>query len=266
MLTPASSTQPPADLTIVIPTYNERDQIGPLLQRVFDACDRNNLAVEVVIVDDNSTDGTGVVADEWACHRRVRVIHRPGKLGLGTAVLDGFAVARSEIVGVMDGDLSHPPELLPRLFRTLSTGNLDLVVGSRYIRGGGTSDWSPGRHLLSRLGCSLARPLTPVRDAMSGFFLVRRERLDGFRTSVGGFKIGLEIFVRSKPRRLAEVGYVFVGRSLGVSKMTFAEARGFLNQLVSLYGHALAVPASRPAYVRIPDVQNCEPSGSRSGA
>ena len=182
------------------------------------------------------------------------------------AVLDGFAVARSEIVGVMDGDLSHPPELLPRLFRTLSTGNLDLVVGSRYVRGGGTSDWSLGRLLLSRLGCSLARPLTPVRDAMSGFFLVRRERLDGFRTSVSGFKIGFEIFVRSKPRRLAEVGYVFVGRSLGVSKMTFAEARGFLNQLVSLYYHALAAPASRPAYVRMPDVQNGEPSASRSGA
>ena len=124
----------PADFTIVIPTYNERDRIGVLLERVFDACDRDGLAVEVVIVDDNSADGTGAVADDWARHRRVRVIHRAGKLGLGTAVLEGFAAgARPTIVGVMDGDLSHPPELLPRLFRTIVDGRFDLVVASRYV-------------------------------------------------------------------------------------------------------------------------------------
>jgi dolichol-phosphate mannosyltransferase len=266
MITPANHTHSMADFTVVIPTYNERDRIGVLLERVFDVCDRDGLGVEVVIVDDNSADGTGMVADEWASHGRVRVIHRAGKLGLGTAVLDGFAIARTDVVGVMDGDLSHPPELLPKLFRTISDGNFDLVVASRYVRGGGTATWSLGRLLLSRVGCSLARPLTPVRDAMSGYFLIRRDRLDGFRTSVRGFKIGLELFVRSKPRRLAEVGYVFVGRSLGVSKMSFAEARGFLNQLVSLYRHALAAKPSRPAYVRIAEVPDREPSASLLGA
>ncbi len=107
-------------------------------------------------------------------HRRVRVIHRPGKLGLGSAVLEGFAIAQTDIVGVMDGDLSHPPELLPRLFRTMNDGNFDLAVASRYVCGGGTSNFPIGRWLLSRAGCWLARPLTPVRDAMSGFFLIRR--------------------------------------------------------------------------------------------
>ena len=138
-------------------------------------------------------------------------------------------------------------------------------MASRYVPGGGTATWSLGRWLLSRLGCSLARPLTPVRDAMSGLFLIRRDRLEGFQTSVRGFKIGLELFVRSKPRRLAEVGYVFVGRSLGVSKMSFAEGWGFLHQLISLYRHALAVPPSRPAYVRIAAVPNREPSASLMG-
>jgi dolichol-phosphate mannosyltransferase len=266
MITPASSAHHRADFTIVIPTYNERDRIGVLLERVFDACDREGLAVAVVIVDDNSADGTGVVADEWASLRRVRVIHRAGKLGLGTAVLEGFAIAQTEIVGVMDGDLSHPPELLPRLFRTIGDGHFDLVVASRYVRGGGTSNWSLGRWLLSRAGCWLARPLTPVRDAMSGFFLIRRARLDGFRTSVRGFKIGLELFVRSKPRRLAEVGYVFVGRSLGASKMNLVEASGFLQQLTSLYRHALAAPVSRPAYVTIVEAQERVASASLSGA
>jgi len=257
---------PPADFTIVIPTYNERERIGVLLERLFDACDRESLAVEVVIVDDNSADGTGAVADQWACHRRVRVIHRAGKLGLGTAVLEGLALAQTKIVGVMDGDLSHPPELLPTLFRTIGDGAFDLVVASRYVPGGGTSNFPLGRWLLSRAGCWLARPLTPVRDAMSGFFLIRRAHLDEFRTSVKGFKIGLELFVRSQPRRLAEVGYVFVGRSTGESKMSLAEGTGFLRQLASLYRDSRAAPARRPACVTIATGQERAASASLSGA
>jgi dolichol-phosphate mannosyltransferase len=257
----------PAAFTLVIPTYNERDRIGVLLERVFDACDCEGLAIEVVIVDDNSADGTGEVAEEWARSRRVRVIHRAGKLGLGSAVLDGFAIARTDIVGVMDGDLSHPPELLPPLFRTIEGGSFDLVVASRYVRGGGTSNFSIGRWLLSRAGCWLARPLTPVRDAMSGFFLIRRARLDGFQTSVKGFKIGLELFVRSQPRRLAEVGYVFVGRTLGESKMSLGEGVGFLRQLIGLYRAARAAPVGRPACVTIATRQERAASAaSLSGA
>jgi dolichol-phosphate mannosyltransferase len=255
---------PPADFTIVIPTYNERDRIGVLLERVFEACDRDGLALEVIIVDDNSADGTGALADEWARHRRVRVIHRAGKLGLGTAVLEGFAAARTDVVGVMDGDLSHPPELLPKLFRTIEDG-FDLVVASRYVRGGGTSNFPVGRWLLSRTGCWLARPLTPIRDAMSGFFLIRRARLDEFRTSVKGFKIGLELFVRSQPRRLAEVGYVFVGRTAGESKMSVAEATGFLRQLFSLYRDMLAAPVRRPACVTVSVAPKRAASASLSG-
>ena len=196
----------------------------------------------------------------------VRVIHRAGKLGLGSAVLEGFAIAQTDIVGVMDGDLSHPPELLPRLFRTIEDGNFDLVVGSRYVRGGGTSNFPIGRWLLSRAGCWLARPLTPVRDAMSGFFLIRRTHLDGFQTSVKGFKIGLELFVRSQPRRLAEVGYVFVGRTLGESKMSLAEGTGFLRQLFSLYRDAFAAPVRRPACVTVAVAQERAASASLSGA
>lgn len=256
----------PTAFTIVIPTYNERDRLGVLLERVFGACDHDGLAIEVVIVDDNSADGTGEVADQWARSRRVRVIHRAGKLGLGSAVLEGFAIARTDIVGVMDGDLSHPPELLPQLFRTIEDGNFDLAVGSRYVSGGGTSNFPIGRWLLSRAGCWLARPLTPVRDAMSGFFLIRRSRLDGFQTAVTGFKIGLELFVRSQPRRLAEVGYVFVGRTIGESKMSLAEGTRFLRQLISLYRDAFAAPVRRPACVTVDAAQERAAAASLSGA
>jgi dolichol-phosphate mannosyltransferase len=256
----------PADFTIVIPTYNERDRIGVLLERVFESCDRAGLAVEVVIVDDNSVDGTGEIADQWASRRRVRVIHRAGKLGLGSAVLEGFSIAQTDIVGVMDGDLSHPPELLPRLFATMADGAFDVVVGSRYVNGGGTSNFPAGRWLLSRIACWLARPLTPVHDPMSGFFLIRRRHLDGFRTSVRGFKIGLELLVRTRPRLVAEVGYVLVGRTLGASKMNAAEAMGFLQQLASLYRDMLAAPVRRPACVTIAARPEGSVTPSLSGA
>src|SRR3954465_2022304 len=140
-------------------------------------------------------------------------------------------------------------------------------LASRYVSGGATINFPIGRWMLSRLGCWLARPLTPVHDSMSGFFLVRRRRLDGFRTSVQGFKIGLELLVRSEPRRLAEVGYVFVGRTVGASKMSFGEASGFSPQLIPLYPHAVASPARRPAHVTVATAEPCAvfPSWLRAG-
>lgn len=237
------------DLTLVIPTYNERDGIDRLLEQIFDVADGHRITVHVIVVDDNSGDGTGDRAEEWARRGRVRVIHRPGKLGLGSAVLDGFALAASDVVGVMDADLSHPPDLLPLLYATMVGGELDIVVASRYIPNAGTRNWPIGRLLLSRIGCWLARPITPVRDATSGFFLVRRGCLTGFRTSVRGFKIGLELFVRARPKRVAEVGYVFVGRGTGKSKMTFGEGLAFLRQLAALYVSAISQSRARPGHL-----------------
>jgi dolichol-phosphate mannosyltransferase len=236
------------DLTLVIPTYNEREALDLLLERIFHVADGHRVKVEVIVVDDNSGDGTGERADQWARGGRVRVLHRPGKLGLGSAVLDGFAIADGEILGVMDADLSHPPELIPLLYATMTGGELDIVVGSRYIPDGGTRDWPIGRMALSRLACWLARPITPVRDATSGFFLVRRDCLTSFQTAVRGFKIGLELLVRARPKRVAEVAYVFVGRASGESKLTIREGLGFLRQLVSLYASAVFQSTARPGH------------------
>jgi dolichol-phosphate mannosyltransferase len=233
------------DLTMVIPTYNERARLDQLLERIFAACDRRGVSVGVVIVDDNSSDGTGQRADEWALTRRVRAIHRPAKLGLGSAVLDGFSAAESDVVGVIDADLSHPPELIPELLAAMRAGDLDMVVASRYVPGGGTREWSMGRLILSRLGCRLSRRLTTVHDAMSGFFLLRRDVVRHFDTPNDGFKIGLELLVRAPLRRVAEVGYVFVGREEGESKMTFREGLMFLRQIQRLYTYSRS--ASRSA-------------------
>lgn len=226
---------PPADLTMVLPTYNERDRIAELVDAVFASCAAAGIQLELVIVDDNSPDGTGQIADELAGTRRIRVIHRAGKLGLGTAVVAGFEVASADVVGVMDADFSHPPSLVPRMLDTFRRTGADLVVASRYVRGGSTPNWPFKRRLLSRVACLLARPLSPIRDAASGFFLIRRDIARGTTIKAGGFKICLELIVRGGAKRLVEIPYRFDDRELGESKMSLREAAGYVVQLRDLY-------------------------------
>jgi dolichol-phosphate mannosyltransferase len=230
---PLSAVPPPA-LSIIVPTYNERDRLGDLVAAVFAAYASRGVDGELVIVDDNSPDGTGALADDLARRHRIQVLHRSGKLGLGTAVIEGFDAARAPIVGVIDADLSHPPELLPLMLAIMERTSADVVIGSRYIPGGGTRNWPIGRLVLSRLACLLARTLTPVSDATSGFFLIRRDLARGVKISAGGFKICLELLVRGRPASVVEVPYVFVGRTAGESKMNVKEATGFLKQLGDL--------------------------------
>jgi dolichol-phosphate mannosyltransferase len=241
-----------ADLTMVLPTYNERDRLAEIVSAVFAACASEGVSLELVIVDDNSPDGTGAIADDLARLHRVRVIHRAGKLGLGTAVVEGFGIASAEIVGVMDADFSHPPALVPRMLSLFKATKADVVVASRYVPGGSTPNWPFKRRVLSRAACLLARPLSPIRDAASGFFLIRREIARGTIIKAGGFKICLELIVRGGARRLVEVPYRFDDRELGASKMSLGEAAGYLVQLRDLYWLRLTGQRSRRAeYVRI---------------
>src|SRR6185503_9734912 len=197
-------------------------------------------------VDDNSPDGTGQVADALALEWPIRVLHRAGKLGLGTAVVEGFAVAEADVVGVIDADLSHPPDLVPRMFAVMQQEQADIVIGSRYVPGGGTSNWEMSRVLMSKFACLMARGLTPVRDATSGFFIMRRERARGVTISAGGFKICLELLIRSEPALVIEVPYVFVGRTVGESKMNWKEAAGYLQQLRDLHAYRRRKRLPRP--------------------
>jgi dolichol-phosphate mannosyltransferase len=222
-------------LSLVAPTYNERDRLADLVHAVFDAYAAAHIRGELVIVDDNSPDGTGQLADELATRYPIRVLHRAGKLGLGTAVIDGFNTATAPVVGVIDADLSHPPEIIPRMFAVMQRHSADVVIGSRYIAGGGTRNWELSRLAMSKFACLLARGLTPVRDATSGLFLIRRELARGVKISAGGFKICLELLIRSEPARVIEVPYVFVGRTAGESKMNMKEATGYLKQLRDLH-------------------------------
>jgi dolichol-phosphate mannosyltransferase len=233
---------------LVAPTYNERDRLPELVRTIFTAFERANLDGELVIVDDNSPDGTGQVADALARDFAIRVIHRTGKLGLGTAVVEGFAAAEADVVGVIDADLSHPPDLVPRMLAVMRQEQADIVIGSRYVPGGGTTNWEMSRVLMSRFACVMARGLTPVRDATSGFFIMKRDRARGVTISAGGFKICLELLIRSEPRLVIEVPYVFTGRTAGESKMNMKEATGYLRQLRELYAYRRSRHLPRPAH------------------
>jgi dolichol-phosphate mannosyltransferase len=258
-----SASPGPAALSIVVPTYNERERLTDLVDAIFAAYAEAQLDGELIVVDDNSPDGTGALADDLARRHRITVVHRAGKLGLGTAVIAGFEAATAPVVGVIDADMSHPPALLPRMLAVMQATAADVVVASRYIPGGGTRNWEQSRLLLSKLACLMARGLTPVRDATSGLFLIRREGIHGVRISAGGFKICLELLVRSRPGVVVEVPYVFVGRTAGESKMNLKEALGFLQQLRVLRRFVATHPALRQSYRRLTAAELESHPGSR---
>lgn len=238
---------------MVLPTYNERERLAELVDALFGVAARECVDLELVIVDDNSPDGTGAIADELARTRRITVIHRAGKLGLGTAVVAGFGVATADVVGVMDADFSHPPALVPKLLAAMRAEHADIVVASRYVPGGSTPDWPWRRRLLSRAACLLARPLSPIRDAASGFFLIRAAIARDVAIKAGGFKICLELLVRAWPTRLVEVPYRFDDRELGESKMSLREAAGYLVQLRDLYFARWSFKRPARQYRQIPE-------------
>lgn len=223
---------PPLNMkaSVVVPTYNERGNIRPLVEALLSAAD-----VEVVVVDDASPDGTGAVADELAAAYGIKVVHRPGKLGLASAIIDGFGKASCEVIGVIDADLSHPPQLIPKLLEPIAKGVADIVFGSRYVKGGGEENWPWWRKLTSKGATLLARPLTPVKDCMSGYFFMRRGVVEGLRLDPVGFKIGLEVLVKGKYGRVVEVPYVFHNRKLGKSKLNPAEYVNYVKHLIKLY-------------------------------
>ncbi|MBK6535615.1 MAG: polyprenol monophosphomannose synthase [Deltaproteobacteria bacterium] len=218
---------------VITPTYNERENLHAFLDALFAVAPQ----VDVLIVDDNSPDGTGALADEVAARDpRVHVRHRAGKLGLGTAYLEGFqwALAQNyDVVFEMDTDLSHDPRYVPEFIRAIEAG-ADVVIGSRNIPGGGVEGWGPGRHFVSKGGSVYARTILglDVRDLTSGYKAFTRDalrRIDLGGVKSNGYSFQIELTYRAVLRgmRVAEVPILFVDRRAGASKMSrkiFAEA------------------------------------------
>ena len=236
------------DLTVVVPTRNERDNVSPLIERLGSVCP--GLLLEIVFVDDSSDDTPAVIKEQA---RRssgpVKVIHRPEKQrvgGLGGAVHTGLNAARSEWVCVMDADLQHPPELVGALVDEARRSDADVVVASRYCAGGHVGEFSALRVALSRASALLARALYPrrlrgVSDPMSGFFLVRRAAIDLAALRPRGFKILLEILLCGGLLATSEVAFSFGERHTGDSKASVREAARYVRRLIELRVGARAV-------------------------
>ena len=222
-------------ISVIIPTYNESANIRPLLMEIEKALRAAGRAdFEVLVMDDDSPDGTA--AQVQAMGQPVfRAINRRGKKrGLSEAVIDGFSQARGNILAVMDADLSHPPSVLPKLCQVIEAG-APVAVGSRYVPGGGVENWPWKRRFVSRVSCLLARPVTKVRDATSGFFACRREVIEGVPLSSLGFKIGLEVYVKGRHEgKITEVPYIFTDRRQGQSKLAGKVMMQYLRQLRDL--------------------------------
>jgi dolichol-phosphate mannosyltransferase len=210
---------------IIIPTYNEAGNLCPLLREIFVRAPES----DILIVDDNSTDGTGELANQIHTENpQVNVIHRPGKLGLGTAYLAGFkyAIAHNyDAAFEMDADFSHDPRYLPDFLKAIK--HADLVIGSRYVPGGGTPDWSPVRRLISSGGNILVRFLLgiPVHDCTAGFRCYRCEvlrsiDLDTIQSRGYGFQVELVYRVMKQGFKIVETPIIFVDRRVGKSKMS----------------------------------------------
>lgn len=215
-------------LSIVVPTYNEAGSLPLLVDRLAKAF--AGRAWELVVVDDGSPDGTADLADRLGRAHPVRVIRRAGKAGLASAVVAGFAAASGDVLMVMDADLSHPPEVAPRLADAVADG-ADLAVGSRYVAGGGTQDWPLKRRIVSRAACLMGNLLVPVRDSTSGFFALRRSVIAGVTLNPIGFKIGFEVMARGRYQKVVEVPYTFRDREHGKSKFGQREIFQYLIQL-----------------------------------
>lgn len=234
---PESATATTMKFSIVVPTYNEAGGIERLIETLSEVFRTHGLDGEIIVVDDNSPDGTGAIVDRLAERYPVRCLHRPGKLGLSSGVIDGWRFARpeSEALGAMDADFSHDANVIPQMVAALAGGEYGLAIGSRYVRGGGIENWPLRRKITSVVAIALAKPLTPVRDITSGFFLVRRSALDGVALDPIGFKIGLEVIAKAHYGRAIEVPYVFTDRVHGTSKLNQAEIFNYLRQLGRIY-------------------------------
>jgi dolichol-phosphate mannosyltransferase len=231
----------PPLVSVIVPAYKEAENLPVLIPRVHAALEQAGMSAEIIVVDDNSPDDTPQVMARLAEEHPVRLIVRTTERGLSSAVLCGMQEARGDILVCMDADLSHPPEKVPELVAALLEQQGDFVIGSRYVPGGQTDDdWGLFRRLNSRVATLLARPLTTAHDPMAGFFALRREMFQAAEPlDPIGYKIGLELMVKCRCRRVREIPIHFHDRLHGESKLSLKEQVNYLRHLGRLYRHRL---------------------------
>jgi dolichol-phosphate mannosyltransferase len=241
------------DFSLVVPTFNESHNLVELIELLKPAISSEvGDSYEIIVVDDDSPDGTWQVASDLAAKdHHIVALRREDERGLATAVVRGWQAARGDLLGVIDADLQHPPEVTARLIAAMRQG-ADLAVASREAEGGGTSDWSFLRLLISRGSRALGKMLLPgvlgmVSDPMTGFFVVRRTAIQNIPMAPCGYKILVELLVRSRIEKVVEVGYVFRSRQRGESKASMKVFVDYVQHLFRLRATARTVCADQVA-------------------
>ncbi|NQU17520.1 MAG: polyprenol monophosphomannose synthase [Candidatus Saganbacteria bacterium] len=219
-------------LSIIVPTYNERKNLKELCERIFKVVPNDT---ELIIVDDNSEDGTIELAKHLSQKSNITILSRPGRMGLSSAVIDGFKIAKGNILAVMDADLQHPPEALPKMLARIQGKKADFVIGSRLVKGGGSKDWPWYRKIISLVARIPAMPLTKIKDLTSGLFMLKKEVIDGVKLNPIGFKICLEIICKGNYKNIEEFPIMFGERRGGKSKLGNRQIFEYLVQLKELY-------------------------------
>lgn len=204
------------NLTIIVPTYNEADNIPSLVRGIH----KSVPDADILVVDDNSPDGTADIAESLGCH----VIRRTENRGLSASVIDGLRIIdTTDIVVIMDADLSHSPEYLPSMVQAITIDGYDIAIGSRFIPGGSTPDWSANRRMLSRIGTTIMQLFTGVRDMNSGFVAFKRSIIDVGDMQSDSWKILFEIFFKGRWDNCIEIPIAFHDRRAGISKFNTKE-------------------------------------------
>ena len=250
----ANIKQSQAQVSIIIPTYNESENIIQVLKIIGEHLPKD-VEIEVIVVDDNSPDGPGKVVEDYITDTRnevgysINIIHRETKSGLSSAILDGIQHSSAETIVVMDSDFSHPPKIIPQLVEEIKTSGYDIAIASRYTEGGEVSGWSTKRKLISKGATGIAKAGLGVNesDPMSGFFAFKRKILEGIKFDAIGYKMLLEILVKTKGAKVKEIPYTFTDRARGSSKLDSSTMFDFVTSVWKLYryGHATKVSDTR---------------------
>jgi dolichol-phosphate mannosyltransferase len=243
-------------VSIIIPTYNESQNILSVLKSIEEHLPANT-KTQTIVVDDNSPDGTGKLVDDYLknvkqiANHTIDVIHRKAKEGLSSAIVKGIQLATGNTIVVMDSDLSHPPNLLPKMLDALKHPKCDIVIASRYVNGGSITGWTLKRKIMSKIATLIAKRGLGVepKDPMSGFFAFKRPIIQGLKFDALGYKMLLEILVKTKNKNILEIPYTFTNRKFGSSKVDTGTILDYFKSIWKLYrfGKGAAKEEKRPS-------------------
>ena len=230
------------EVSIILPTYNESNNIRKILEHIQNSIP-SNLNAETIVIDDNSPDNTAKIAEDYfysikeKTSHSINIIKRKAKDGLSSAILNGIQQASSNTIVVMDSDFSHPPHVIPKMLDTLKQTKCDIVIASRYVKGGSIQGWPFKRKLMSKIATIIAKKGLGVKshDPMSGFFIFKKNILDGLKFDAIGYKMLLEILVKTKGVKIQEVPYAFTNRQEGASKLGASTVLDYCKSVWKLY-------------------------------